>query len=370
MNQSITQEILKDLSPFPFIINTNSNEIVLNDGLLFSYPRFCNKNIGRKRCKELYNSLPYFNELTHSSCPHGFSIFSAMCNNEKIAFSGLIAYPENNYCPKEFRRQYNSNKTESSRVIKWVVSLKESISRFESLVQEKTKAAIASLHDIQKTNSLIKQNAEDLINKQRGVNFDDKFEKSPEHLKSIFKASELLSTQMELISLFSNPGVITAGKKRPFEVFRFFDKMRLLYLSKADAKGCKIILKSPFSSAIHVHDSFALIPHILIDNAVKYSQRGENINVLFEENTNSIIMKIKSIGPLILPEEKDLIFEKFVKGKNSSAYSSEGSGIGLYMAKNIVEKHDGKIFVESTVVSNDKNSQIAETTFVIEMPKS
>lgn len=101
MNESITQKILEGLSPFPFIINTNTNEMALNDGLLFSYPRFCSKNIDRKKCKEIYNSLTYSNELTHSKCPHGFSIFSAICNNEKVVFSGLIAYPENNYCPKD-----------------------------------------------------------------------------------------------------------------------------------------------------------------------------------------------------------------------------------------------------------------------------
>lgn len=369
MNESITQKILKSLSPFPFIITTSTNDMALNDGFLFSYPRFCSKNIDRKKCKEIYKSLTYSNEITHSKCPHGFSIFSVLCNNEKVVFSGLIAYPENNYCPKNFRKKYNSNKIESNKIIKWFNSLKESILHFEGFIQEKTKAAIASLHDIQKTNSLIKQNAEDLINKQKGSNFDEKFDKSPEYLKTIFKASELLSNQMELISLFSNPAVITAGKKRPFEVFRFFDKMRFLYLSKTETKGCKIILKSPFSSAIQVYDSFALIPHILIDNAVKYCEKNKNITVSFESITNKVIIKVKSFGPLILPDEKDRIFEKFYKGRKSQLYTSEGAGIGLYVAKEIVEKHKGRILVDSIVSTHNADS-CAENIFTIEIPTS
>ncbi|MCL4536334.1 MAG: HAMP domain-containing histidine kinase [Nitrospirae bacterium] len=367
MNQNFTYKILKTISPFPFIIKTD--KIALSNGLFFSYPRFCHKNLDKKKCNDVYKSLIYDHKIEHVKCPHGFSIFTALCNNEKIAFSGLIAFPENNYCPKEFRKLYSSNKVESTKILQWFDYLKDSVMFFENMVQEQTKAVIASLHDIQKTNSLIKSNAENLINKQKGSTADDKFNNSPESLKAIFKASELLSNQMELISLFSNPDMILAGRKRHFEVFRFFDKMRLLYSSKAETKWCRIILKGPFSSAIQVCDSFALIPHILIDNAVKYSQKNENIHVSFEDIANKIIIKIKSCGPPILQEETELIFEKFVKGKLSVSCSSEGSGIGLYVAKNIIEKHGGKISVESKIKDENKDIPLADNTFIIEIPK-
>lgn len=362
---NIPYAILRYTCPFPFLSMTVPGGSALSDGILIQAPTFCKKKFP-KDCEIFYSSIPYSENLEHHTCPHGFSVFAAVCGSTKIVIPGLISYPENKACSRQFRKSYGQNKIASERLRSWFSNFQAVFPFVEVEIQNKIKAAISILHDIQKTNSLIRSNAETLIRSQKGGStFEDKFENSPDSLKSVYKASELLSNQMELINLFSNPDMITAGKKRPFEVYRFFDKIRLLYLPKAKNKNCKVNL-SPFSSSIEAYDSFALIPLILIDNALKYSKSNESIQVLFSENKDTITCRIVSVGPLIREEEKMSIFEMYHKGIHSYNYSSEGSGIGLYLAKCIVKGHGGEIYVESTAKNiYDKDVPLAENIFTL-----
>lgn len=370
MNKYIVNELLKLTCPFPFV-NFDDADSSLNDGFILQLPSICKKKFS-KNCIDFYSSIRCSEDLEYHTCPYGFSIFSAMCNSVKIVISGLISFSENRVCSKQFRKLYNPNKIDSEKIRYWFNNFKNIIPSVESEIQNKTKSAIAMLHDIQKTNSLIKSNAETLIRSQKGSSSEDKFENCPESLKSIYKASELLSNQMELVNLFSNPAMITAGRKRPLEVYRFFDKIRLLYSPKSKNKNCRVNLSS-FSGSIEAYDSFSLIPLILIDNAIKYSSNNNSIQVLFEESENKDTIKIQvvSVGPLIEEKEKTLIFEMYYKGENSYAYSSEGSGIGLYLAKSIVKGHGGEIYVDS-IAKNvlDKDVPLAENTLTLIVSKA
>jgi PAS domain S-box-containing protein len=86
----------------------------------------------------------------------------------------------------------------------------------------------------------------------------------------------------------------------------------------------------------------------VIGNAIKYSYvNGEiHISILFEEN--QIILKVADQGPGIPTTDQPHIFDKFYRGTNVDS-EVEGSGLGLAIVKNIVENHQGRIWVESTV---------------------
>ncbi len=83
---------------------------------------------------------------------------------------------------------------------------------------------------------------------------------------------------------------------------------------------------------------------ILVDNAVKYSDPGNDINVYLYKNDKKIFFKITSIGEVIKAENAKKIFERFIRESESRARNSVGGyGLGLSIAKNIVENHKGKI---------------------------
>ena len=83
----------------------------------------------------------------------------------------------------------------------------------------------------------------------------------------------------------------------------------------------------------------------LIDNAVKYSPAGEQVDVeAFAEN-GRIHVEVRDRGPGVATEHQRLIFEKF--GRVSGAHAKPGTGLGLFIARSIAEAHGGSLEVRS-----------------------
>lgn len=89
----------------------------------------------------------------------------------------------------------------------------------------------------------------------------------------------------------------------------------------------------------------------IIHNAIKYSNRGDIIDVISAIEDNHIVVSIRDYGPGISEIEQKRIFNAFyrVEEDRSRGYDEGGSGLGLYIVKQIVEKHDGKIDIVSQV---------------------
>lgn len=96
----------------------------------------------------------------------------------------------------------------------------------------------------------------------------------------------------------------------------------------------------------------------LIDNAIKYSPVGGQVELLLEKTPNKALITIIDEGPGILEEEVPKIFNRFYRGSKTDKVL--GSGLGLAIAKSIISLHQGEIKVKS---SGDKGS-----TFVIVLP--
>lgn len=82
---------------------------------------------------------------------------------------------------------------------------------------------------------------------------------------------------------------------------------------------------------------------ILLDNAVKYTHEGGNIEVILIQKDNRSIIDVKDDGIGIKDNEKKLVFERFYRGDKSRNRETGGAGLGLSIAKWIVEKHGGTI---------------------------
>jgi two-component system, OmpR family, sensor histidine kinase KdpD len=83
-----------------------------------------------------------------------------------------------------------------------------------------------------------------------------------------------------------------------------------------------------------------------IDNALKYSPEGSPIGISAERRQGKIVIGVTDRGPGIQEEERGRIFEKFFRGKRDR-FDRPGSGMGLAIAKGIVEAHGERIWVES-----------------------
>ncbi|MGH6737060.1 MAG: sensor histidine kinase [Methyloceanibacter sp.] len=88
---------------------------------------------------------------------------------------------------------------------------------------------------------------------------------------------------------------------------------------------------------------------VLLDNAVRYSRSKSAIKVEVGRSDGDVTVRVSDRGVGIAPEELDGVFERFRRGGNASNMNEEGLGLGLPLAKAIVEAHKGKIKMESRV---------------------
>ena len=85
----------------------------------------------------------------------------------------------------------------------------------------------------------------------------------------------------------------------------------------------------------------------LISNANKYTPEGGKVTVELTHNDGKVVLNVADTGVGISPEEAEHIFEKFTRGQNELLTEVGGSGIGLYLVKQIAELHKGTITAQS-----------------------
>jgi K+-sensing histidine kinase KdpD len=87
----------------------------------------------------------------------------------------------------------------------------------------------------------------------------------------------------------------------------------------------------------------------LLDNAIKYSGKEENIYIHLTKEDEQIKLLIKDEGKGIPDEEKNKIFDKFYRVGNLHTREAKGTGLGLYLTKKIIEQHNGHISVTNNI---------------------
>ena len=99
----------------------------------------------------------------------------------------------------------------------------------------------------------------------------------------------------------------------------------------------------------------------VLDNAVKYSPCGSKIFIRLQKRNDLVRMEIEDQGIGIPQNEYHKIFQRFYRGSSKEVMEKSGTGIGLFLSREIIEKHEGTI----TVTSGKKKKG---STFVIQLP--
>jgi signal transduction histidine kinase len=91
----------------------------------------------------------------------------------------------------------------------------------------------------------------------------------------------------------------------------------------------------------------------ILDNAIRYNARGGSVTISLDEiqsgNGKFVRVQVSDTGAGIPEEDLTQIFEKFHRGKNAIRMEPNGSGLGLYITRNIIKRHGGEIGVESSL---------------------
>ena len=94
-------------------------------------------------------------------------------------------------------------------------------------------------------------------------------------------------------------------------------------------------------------DQLKLVIDNFLDNAIRYSRSKGKIQINLKNKSNNIYFEIKDSGVGIPKKDQKYIFQKFFRSENVMRYQTEGSGLGLYIAKSIIGKSGGKIGFKS-----------------------
>ncbi|WP_434165944.1 sensor histidine kinase [Bacillus thuringiensis] len=135
--------------------------------------------------------------------------------------------------------------------------------------------------------------------------------------------------------------------KKTFELDKLLEEIVAPYKEIASYQEKEMILKVerdvPFmGDRERIHQMMV----ILLDNAMKYTNEGGHIQIDCTQTSSSIRIQVKDDGIGVKEEDIPKLFDRFYQGDKARS-TSEGAGLGLSIANWIVEKHYGKISVES-----------------------
>ncbi len=169
-------------------------------------------------------------------------------------------------------------------------------------------------------------------------------------LKQVFEASNRMA---RLVDVFLNVSRIEAGRLK-LEL-NGFDLNELVYRSvkdltiNANELGLKLNFKKDNEVYIVRADSDKIKDVLLnlIDNAIKYTKKG-SIDIKLSKKDSNALVEVSDTGVGLEEEDIDKLFNKFSRGQDSAKINTGGSGLGLYVAKKVIDAHGGKIWVESS----------------------
>src|SRR6185295_14135118 len=125
----------------------------------------------------------------------------------------------------------------------------------------------------------------------------------------------------------------------------------------ASLQGVKIILQGTDISCVCDGARIIQVLVNLLDNAIKYSEAGQRVEISIETVTDgACLVSVSNQGRTIPREKQKTIFESFTQVSPGAAQERRGSGLGLAICKSIVEQHGERIWVESSPEAGTKFS--------------
>lgn len=183
---------------------------------------------------------------------------------------------------------------------------------------------------------------------QEGMYEDEK--KKEKIIKNVYESNERL---INLVNDVLNISRIQSGRvkidKEEADIRKVVKGVVKRMRSSAKEKGIKLTLHRNKEELPQVEIDTSKIENVLLnllDNAIKYTEEGE-IGVSIENQKDNIRIAIKDTGVGMTEEEIEKLFETFSRGSAGKKYWIQGSGLGLYIARQFVEMHGGKVWAES-----------------------
>lgn len=157
-------------------------------------------------------------------------------------------------------------------------------------------------------------------------------------------------------------GKVAYGMKQ-FDFKKMLDESLVTPTENAKAKGLTFTIDIAPADYTMVGDGDQVLNHVivnLVNNAINYTPTG-NVVVRLERKANTIHVSVKDSGVGLTEDDKKVLFTEGGHGKESRLVNPHSTGYGLFIAKQIVDAHQGKIWAESA-------GRGTGATFFVELP--
>jgi signal transduction histidine kinase len=227
----------------------------------------------------------------------------------------------------------------------------KTLSPIQKMLEEQKRFVGDASHELRTPITALKSMLEVGL-RDKKMNIAEARELISESIEETDKLKNLSDSLLELARENSN------GQKLIFEKIKVKDLVgeAIKKIKSASLKkNIRILVRVNGSTIKGNKDKLSELLVILLDNAIKYSPKNSQIKITAKKGKHETEIKIIDQGRGI--EEKDLphIFERFYRADSARSHQDEnGYGLGLAIAKKIIEEHNGKILVNSEI---DKGSE-------------
>jgi two-component system sensor histidine kinase ArlS len=282
-----------------------------------------------------------------------------------ICYIGIIFISGNSSIKNKNKKKYPDNKFPQDYIIN---RIREEYDLLNLNKFIPVKNFTQSIHELRGLNSKISGHIDKLMKFSTEEEWESQFESADENLKKIYVGTRLIKFLLDNIRFFNPQNIsnLDVDKSFTFIIHRSINKIVKIYRNDFTADKAEIEFKgNSFRKLRGEKEYFEILIKILVENALKFStdkRIGPKIWIK-ELDKKTIQIGVESYGRLIPFEERDDIF---TRGYRSDVHRGvRGTGMGLFIAKNLAEFYDIKIVYIGEEISEDKSIKLGWNKFLL-----
>jgi signal transduction histidine kinase len=170
------------------------------------------------------------------------------------------------------------------------------------------------------------------------------------------RAEKIIPLVNDLLDLATTEEPLKHKKRENIDLNIMLNRIIALLNKKAEDKNVilSLIIKKTLPHIKACPEDIDDMLMNIIDNSIKYTLPGGEVEVIANTYTKKIFLEIKDTGIGITKEDIPNVFEEFYRAENARKIEKEGTGLGLAISKNIIETYGGSIQIESKVNEGTK----------------
>ncbi len=223
-------------------------------------------------------------------------------------------------------------------------TLNEMLERLDTSFRQTRQFSADASHELQTPLTILKGEIEVALRQPRSP------EEYQEVLKSALEEIDRVARLVESLLLLAraDAGVLRMDL-RPVDLAQLVEDVYAQTKTLADRRGVALFIAALEPLSVQGdNERLRRVLLNLVENGIKYTPSGGRITISLQRDEDRVSLRVTDTGIGLSPEDREKIFERFYRSPRARSLDEGGAGLGLCIARSIVEAHGGKIQVESS----------------------